>query len=389
MDVEQVCRIARRPAVELTRRDVARALLTEPAAQAVDGLPALRRDLVAAGNPLTIVFWDGAEAMLIKIASGEALLGEVRAWLAATGTEPEAYLPELLHAWPEEDEIGPVATEMHARLVAHLESLVADGTIDPDRLAAGDPADLTAYRQHQADWLTTPLPDGRVPYEAVQDEQDEDFLTAWDDAEQDAREALDGLLAGIGERALPAEDLASAAARLRVELRQDPEGTALLRAVAGVQLNDLPQDDADLWLTLAAGVVGAVDEPPPGEFGLEVLSAWASMLHPEWIAIAAIIAREGPGSSVEADHLAGSVAEFDFAALDESDADGAENAWFEDGLDDDTGAMVISIGLLPVLRLWRQLGAVDHDDTLTALGWWGIPESVSRAWRPVGANGQE
>lgn len=41
---------------------------------------------------------------------------------------------------------------------------------------------------------------------------------------------------------------------------------------------------------------------------------------------------------------------------------------------------VISLGLFPVLHLWRQLGAVDQHDRLTHLGWWGIPASLQRAW---------
>ncbi len=30
--------------------------------------------------------------------------------------------------------------------------------------------------------------------------------------------------------------------------------------------------------------------------------------------------------------------------------------------------------------MWSVLGAIDSDDRLTPLGWWGLPEAMSRAW---------
>jgi hypothetical protein len=34
--------------------------------------------------------------------------------------------------------------------------------------------------------------------------------------------------------------------------------------------------------------------------------------------------------------------------------------------------------------LWHVLGAIDDDDRLTALGWWGLPEAMRRVWAPSG-----
>jgi hypothetical protein len=39
---------------------------------------------------------------------------------------------------------------------------------------------------------------------------------------------------------------------------------------------------------------------------------------------------------------------------------------------------------LPVSSLWRVLGAIDDDERLTALGWWGLPEAMLRVWAPSG-----
>lgn len=93
--LDQVCRTAGRPAGALTRRDVVLALLTEPAAEVLTGLPALRRELVAAGNPLSIPFWESAEAVLTSIRQGTATRGEVQSWLGATGTEPLDILEQV------------------------------------------------------------------------------------------------------------------------------------------------------------------------------------------------------------------------------------------------------------------------------------------------------
>ena len=39
---------------------------------------------------------------------------------------------------------------------------------------------------------------------------------------------------------------------------------------------------------------------------------------------------------------------------------------------------------LPVTSLWQVLGAIDEDERLTPLGWWGLPEAMLRVWAPSG-----
>ena len=43
---------------------------------------------------------------------------------------------------------------------------------------------------------------------------------------------------------------------------------------------------------------------------------------------------------------------------------------------------------LPVTSLWQVLGAIDDDERLTPLGWWGLPEAMLRVWAPSGGGGQ-
>lgn len=76
--LEVVCDAAGRSASELTRRDVALVLLTRPAEDALAELPALRRELMAAGNPLSRAFWASAESVLSSIRAGTATHGNVR-----------------------------------------------------------------------------------------------------------------------------------------------------------------------------------------------------------------------------------------------------------------------------------------------------------------------
>ncbi|MEV4082832.1 hypothetical protein AB0J43_21450, partial [Nonomuraea fuscirosea] len=121
---------AGRPASGITRRDVARALLAVPSGVALVALPDLRRAMMAAGNPLSLAFWESAKATLGSIEAGVATVGDVQRWVEATGTEPILVTPGYF-VWPEEDERGPVATEMFARLVAYLEERVAAGEVDP------------------------------------------------------------------------------------------------------------------------------------------------------------------------------------------------------------------------------------------------------------------
>src|ERR1035441_8889945 len=89
---DRVADLANRPLNELTRRDVALALLSMPSVDVLASLPGIRRGMLAAANPLSAVFWSSAEAVLQQIADGEATVGDVRTWLEATGTEPNGII---------------------------------------------------------------------------------------------------------------------------------------------------------------------------------------------------------------------------------------------------------------------------------------------------------
>ncbi len=341
---------------------MARLLLGLPAVEALSAMPALRRELLAARNPFSAMFWEAAESVLGRIAHGTATVGEVHGWLEATGTEPTAIIG--LHVWEDEPARTPLAQELHALLVTHLEERLSAGDIDPDRLLAGDPALTQEYRALQERWMTSPLPDGRVPMTELLDEADEDFFTEWDAAEEAASAELRELLAELGERPRPDAELQAACRALRTAIKRGGWPADLLSASGGVDPSNLPSDDAELWLTLAAGVVNPVNEPPGGylEEGFSV----TALDHEEWLETVAALARGGPGTDASAEDLAR------FAAGSDDDED----------LDEDGDLDVLAGWFMPVVELWRMLGALDDRERLTPLGWWGIPEALLQAWRP-------
>ncbi|NUT44948.1 MAG: hypothetical protein HOV86_33635 [Thermoactinospora sp.] len=389
MDLEFVCSYSERPAPDLTRRDIARALLAVPSGVALVALPDLRREMFAAGNPMTLVFWESAKQTLSAIESGQATVGDVQRWLESTGTEP-ILLTSGYFLWPEEDERGPVAEEMYIRLVGFLEERVEAGEIDPDALAAGDPAARRAYEELQERWLNNPLPDGRVPGFAVSDEQDEELFAAWDEQEELALSELHRILAELPKQPeLPPAALRAACAQLREVLDFPGYPGSVLRACAGFDDRAMPDDDQELWLTVAAGIAGPVSDLPeagddPEEFAdLEgelshedqALAALCSIQHADWLATVASLARTGPGALASPEHIARLVGESeevvdldDLAELDEF-ADESE----------DTELLFST-----VVDLWRYLGVVDDSDLLTPLGWWGLPRALERAWSAAG-----
>lgn len=386
IDAQKIAASTGRSVDALTRRDVARALLEGGAANAQAGLPGLRRQLIAAGNPMSAAFWDSAATLTQKIVDGTATVGEVQDWLEATGTEPAAIIG--MFVWEDQQERTPLQSEMYGLLVAHLEDLLERGLIDPDRLAAGGPAALREHRRLQEEWMMAPLPDGRVPMWVLTDEEDEEFLAEWDAAEAEALAELRAVLGELPERSVPQKDLRVACGRIRETMKVPGWPRDLLAACGGVDPQNLPADDTELWLKLAAGIVspqeellpeaaeddeddeyddGYEDEEFQSDYELtedeESMVALCALDHNDWLAAVLALARGGPGTPADADALARYVSDFDPDDVDDQ-ADAA------------AGMFQHAVGL------WQVIGAVDDGDRLTRLGWWGIPEAVQRAWQP-------
>jgi len=395
---ERVAEIAGRPAGKLTRRDVALALLRLSAADALTSLPTLRRGLVAAGNPMSAAFWESAETILQKITDRAATLEDMRVWLEATGTEPTRVIG--LHEWEEPAQRSALQEEMHTRLVHHLEDLVADREIDPDKLAGGDAEARKDYAGVQERWMMTPLPDGRVPMTVLLDEQDEQLFADWAATAAVALESLDELLESAAARPLPAVELAAAATRLRGYIARPGWPGQMLVAFSGLSDQRLPADDQEMWLTLTASVVSpqgeamstedkefaramewAGDEDAGGDDEPDELSAAMAAVcaleHFDWLAVMDALVAGGPGTPASAADLARYVRDYDPPVDAPSDADLSD---YENVADEDYDDLSIEGLFLHITAMWSVLGAIDSDDRLTALGWWGLPEAMRRAW---------
>jgi hypothetical protein len=397
LEADRVADLAGRPLSGLTRRDVALALLTVPPADGLESLPGIRRGMLAAGNPLSAVFWSSAEAILHKIADGDATVGDVRTWLEATGTEPNGIIG--LHVWDEQSERSQLAAEMHTRLVSHLEERLAAGEIDPDLLAAADPAACRAYIEVQERWMTSALPDGRVPMDELLDEKDEEFLAEWDAADAEALAAIQALMDRVGDRSLPHEELRRASARLRAEIARPGWPGQLLIECSGMRAKDLPADDTEMWLRLAAGVASPEgpddDWDRPGQHDGEPdeaeseLAAICAIDHFDWLAAITALVEGGPGTSASAADLATYVRDYDPEDTDDGppggeDEDDDEDEDFFLSEDEEFDDLTMEGLFLPVTSLWQVLGAIDEDERLTPLGWWGLPEAMLRVWAPSG-----
>lgn len=396
-----------------------------PSQDALTSLPGIRRGLLAAANPLSAAFWDSAEAILHKISDHEATFGDVHGWLEATGTEPTGIIG--LHVWEEPAERSTLQEEMHSRLVGYLEERLDAGEIDPDRLVAGDAQARGDYLALQEQWMTTALPDGRVPMTVLLDEQDEAFLADWAAADAEALRALRSVLDTVGERSVPSTELRAAANRLRADIARPGWPGQMLVSFSGRNTQSLPADDAEMWLTLATSVASPQGDPLSEEdkefaramewaddedleFGdgdesqaddeddgeLDEMSAAMAAVcaldHFDWLAVMSALVTGGPGTPASAADLARYVRDFDISQdedsgededeEDDEDEDGEfDPAGFEGLADfDDFDELSIEGLFLHVTAMWSVLGAIDEDDRLTRLGWWGLPEAMQRAW---------
>jgi len=347
----RIAELAGRPVSALTRRDVALGLLSVGPDSALASLPVLRRRLLAAGNPLSAQYWASTEQILGALHDGTVRGGDIRAWLEATGTEPSSIIG--LHVWDEPAERSRLQAEMHALLVRHLEEKLNAGAVDPDQLVTGDATARQAYITLQGQWMVTPLPDGRVPMDALMDEQDAEFLAEWAAADSEALAALQEVLDEVGERPLPEDQLATACGTARAAIAQDGLTGRLLTACGGAGERALPRSDVELWLILAAGVVSPAGETArpaaagPPEPGAEaprwaesptsaeppsladmrgapaddlddheadevsrVIGALCALEHVDWLAAVSALARGGTGTPASAAAMARYVREY-------------------------------------------------------------------------------
>lgn len=207
------------------------------------------------------------------------------------------------------------------------------------------------------------------PYPAslFSDEDDAAFAAAEDDGRRDALAVVESALATLA-RPVDRSELARVARSLRQHAGEDRYPYDLLWAAAAGE--QLPADDAGLWITLAAAVVEPLGELP---LDPDVEAAWTALEPADWAAAVLELVRAGAGQRAEPQDLVRLVAaspEIEGPPLTAEDVE------------------TLELAFMPVVALWRVLRAVDDRSRLTALGCWGLPEALRVAWAPALSHGQ-
>ena len=453
LQADRVAEIAHRPVAELRRRDVAIALLSVPAEDALASLPAIRRGLLAAGNPLSAPFWESAEAILHKISEHDATFGDVHGWLEATGTEPTGIIG--LHVWEEPPRAARCRRRCTPGWSATWRSGSPPGEIDPDRLATGDEDARQEYVALQERWMTTPLPDGRVPMTVAARRAGRGLPRGLGGGRRGgAQRAPVRCSTGSGDRPLPAADL-QRPRRRQAARGHRPAGVAgadarlVQRPHRGTRCRPTTPNCGSRWprrwrrrradplseedREFARAMEWAEDEDlkfgddldEPGADGepdelSAAIAAVCALDHFDWLAVMSALVTGGPGTPASAADLARYVRDFDperssawprpvassrsphrgrgrrrrrrrgrhagstptltAASQDVADFGDLDVGDFDEDEDEDFDELSIEGLFLNVTAMWSVLGAIDEDDRLTPLGWWGLPEAMRRAW---------
>lgn len=193
------------------------------------------------------------------------------------------------------------------------------------------------------------------------DEDDEEFIAAWEEAEGDAVELLRETLSDQIGREPPREALGAAVDRLRTAIRLGDWPVRHAAKAAGFEEDGVPDDDVELWLGVAGGLVCLNAESGLGPSEDALLAA---LQFADWAGAVIGAVRAGPGAPVEPANLADYAEECPEieGELDEDDRDFIEGAFHL------------------IQPVWVAAGAVDGEDRLTPLGAWGLPRALAWAW---------
>jgi hypothetical protein len=201
--------------------------------------------------------------------------------------------------------------------------------------------------------ITSPIEGGYPP---VREAIDEDEALRWADAIELLGQCLPRSVRGT----CPVDDLTNACRLARAAAVDAKDTWELIAEVAG-WTDAPPSDDEDLWTGAAMALVSVAAE----SLDPDVAAALDSLEINDWLAAVIELVRCGPGTLADAESLVALAArclDVDSAAVDPGSGPTLATAF---------GAIV---------PIWRALGAVDASGGLTALGAWGIPVALARAW---------
>lgn len=259
---------------------------------------------------------------------------------------PELVWGEVVLAW---DRIGEVIEQFCGRSLVWK---LGPPLPDPHDGAEAEPA--LAEPQPASLGPTRPAYDG--PLAPLRDPVDGDEADAWAEAV--------GLLADClppSTRAeCPLEPLRLACQRARDGLAADEELWVTIAEGAGWD-TDAPEEDRDLWTAAAMCLVSVTVDAVE----TKVAECLDAMEPGDWLATIIELVRAGPGAPVDAESLL----ELSARCLD-----------VDSGAADPTAASSMTVAFDALIPVWRALDAMDAEGRLTALGAWGLPLALARAW---------
>ncbi len=204
------------------------------------------------------------------------------------------------------------------------------------------------------------LSGGLLDVDDLDDEDDEEFLRQWDEAEHDAAALIREALPQVGAAAPSREAMHTAAARIRAGVGARAWPYRHIAAAAGWH-GAPPDDDIELWLAAAGALVAMREE---SGMGAETESALITLEHGDWLGAVVGLVRAGVGGRAEPADLVRYV-----------------NTVPEvDGVIDPDEAPLVEGAFELVLPVWEAVGALDENRRLTPIGWWGLPRALARAW---------
>jgi tetratricopeptide (TPR) repeat protein len=194
-----------------------------------------------------------------------------------------------------------------------------------------------------------------------EEEEVEEFLAAVEQAQREAARLVARALPDLQATEPPAAELAAYSEQLRAGLSGGGWPYEYISNAAGWDKDGLPAEARELWLEATAALISPYEEPgmdPEEEASVMALE------HADWLGAVVGLARGGVGASAAPEALVSYINEC-------PEVDGAIE-------DEDAGVVEMAFEL--VLPTWEATGAIDPHWRLTALGEWGLPRALVRAW---------
>lgn len=196
--------------------------------------------------------------------------------------------------------------------------------------------------------------------ELFSDEEDEEFLRQWDEAERDAVELLRQALPDAVSAPPPDLALAKAASRVRAGVASGDWPYRHLANAAGWP-GTPPREDLQCCVEAAGGLVALREE---SGLGAERESMLMALELADWLGAVVGLVRAGVGAPADTGDLIGYI-------------DSCPEVEGELDLDD---AELVESAFDLVLDAWAAVDIVDGGRRLTALGGWLLPRALAWAW---------